>query len=81
MRTTIDSGGRVVIPKSIRDEAGLDAGVEVEVAFRDGRVEIAPAPVAMRVTERADGLAIESDREMPALTTDDVRSTLERVRR
>ena len=32
-----------MIPKAIRDEAGLGAGTDVEVAFRDGRIEIQPA--------------------------------------
>ena len=35
--TTIDSFGRVLIPKDVRDAAGLREGTEVEVT-RDGRV-------------------------------------------
>ena len=41
MKTAIDSAGRLVIPKPIRDAAGLKAGVEVE--YRDGKVEIEPS--------------------------------------
>ncbi len=81
MRTTIDSAGRVVIPKAVRDAAGLDAGTVLEVDFREGRIEIEPATVAMRVVKRTSGAAIEADSEMPPLTTEDVRDTLERVRR
>ena len=31
MRTTIDKAGRIVIPASLRDRAGLTAGSEVEL--------------------------------------------------
>ena len=33
MRTTIDSGGRIVIPKAIRDALSLRADSEVDVAL------------------------------------------------
>jgi AbrB family looped-hinge helix DNA binding protein len=82
MRTTIDAAGRIVIPKAVRDAAGLEAGAEIEVGFRDGVIEIAPAPVPMRVARRANGVAVvEADAEMPTLTVEVVRETLERTRR
>jgi AbrB family looped-hinge helix DNA binding protein len=71
----------VVIPKAVRDQAGLEAGVEIEVQFRDGRVELEPATVPMRLIRRARHATIEADGEMPVLTSVDVRSVLERVRR
>jgi len=83
MRTTIDGAGRVVIPKSLRDEAGLVAGTELEIELRDGRIEIEPAPLPARVVERDGSVVIEpiGDVELPPLTTEDVRDLLERVRR
>ncbi len=42
MTATIDSAGRVVIPKSLRDRAGLAPGTEVDFRFHDGMIEIAP---------------------------------------
>ncbi len=81
MRTTIDHAGRVVIPKAVRDEAGLGAGTEVEVVFRDGRVEIQPAAVPMRVTKRAGAVVVEAEGDMPQLTAEAVRDVLERARR
>ncbi len=80
MRTTIDGAGRVVIPKSIRDEAGLKAGAEVEIELRDGRIEIEPALVPMRLVIRDGSPVIETDVEMPVLTADDVRAALDRTR-
>jgi len=39
MRTTIDQSGRVVIPKAIRDETGLKAGV-VEILVDGAGIRI-----------------------------------------
>ncbi len=81
MRTTIDGAGRVVIPKALRDEAGLAAGVEVDVQVRDGRIELEPAIVAMRIVKRGRRTALEAEGQMPMLTSADVRTVLEHVRR
>lgn len=81
MRTTIDSAGRVVIPKAVREAAGLEAGAEIEVEFRDGRIELKPATVPMRLVKRTQGATIEAEADMPALTSEDVRNVLEHVRR
>lgn len=81
MRTTIDSAGRVVIPKAVRDEARLEAGAEIEVEFRDGRIEIAPAGVPMRLARRGSAAVVEAEGSMPVLTADEVRDALERTRR
>jgi AbrB family looped-hinge helix DNA binding protein len=81
MRTTIDGAGRVVIPKAVRDEARLEAGAEIDVEFRDGRIEIAPAAVPMRLTGRGSEAIVEAEGSMPVLTADDVRDALERTRR
>ena len=70
-----------MIPKAVRDEAGLEAGAEIEVELRDGVIEIAPAGVPMRVVKRAGGAVVEADGEMPVLTAGDVRDALERTRR
>lgn len=81
MRTTIDGAGRVVIPKALRDEARLGAGDEIEIELRDGRIEITPAAVPMRLAGRGAGALVEAEAAMPTLTADLVRDTLERTRR
>jgi len=81
MRTTIDGAGRIVIPKSVREQAGLRAGSEVDVEFRDGRIEIEATTTDMRLVGSEGGSVIVAAAEMPPLTADEVRDVLERVRR
>ena len=77
----MDRAGRLVVPKSLRAAIGLEAGGEVDVTVRDGRIEVEPASVSMRVVEREGHAVIEADAEMPVLTNEEVRATIERVRR
>lgn len=81
MRTVIDAAGRVVVPKAARDELGLTAGTELELRVVDRRLEIEILATPMRLEEHEHGLVAVPDREMPVLTAELVRETLERVRR
>jgi AbrB family looped-hinge helix DNA binding protein len=81
MRTAIDSAGRIVVPKALRVALGLVAGQSLEIAERDGRLEIVPLVTHMRLVDEGDGVAAVADEDMPVLTADMVRDTLERTRR
>lgn len=81
MRTTIDSAGRVVIPKQIRDLLGLRGGEEVEVVERDGHIEIDAVPTPMHLIKNGTLLVAETDEPLPTLTDEIVRDTLEKTRR
>ena len=81
MQSAIDSAGRVVIPKALRIRLGLEHGRVVEIRERDGRIEIEPAPTPMSLARRAGGLVAIPAEELPPLTDDLVRATIERTRR
>lgn len=80
MPIAIDAAGRVVIPKPMRESPGLTGGGPIEVREREGVIEIEPA-TAMRLEERNGHLVAVPDRELPPLTDDLVRATLEKTRR
>jgi AbrB family looped-hinge helix DNA binding protein len=82
MITTIDKGGRVVVPKAMRDALGLKPGSEVEVQLdvNAGSIAIAPRTVPKRL-EMRDGFAvIVPESPLPPVTVEDVRDLLERLR-
>ena len=81
MQTTIDSAGRIVIPKAIRERLGLVPGEPLELREREGHLEIEPAPTPMRLVRRKHGTVAVPEAELPPLTDELVRATLERVRR
>ena len=81
MRTTIDAGGRIVIPKSVRERLGFAPGEEVELRERDGLLEVEVAPSAMSLVTRKGGVVAVPERPLPPLTDEIVRETIERVRR
>jgi AbrB family looped-hinge helix DNA binding protein len=55
MRTTIDKAGRLVIPASIRDRAGLSPGTILEITVDEFGVRlepVAPGPRLVKVGRR-----------------------------
>ena len=81
MKVTIDVAGRIVVPKSLRQALGLKPGQPLEIWAGDGRLEIEIAPTPMRLKKLGKGVVAVPDTELPALTAEQVRDTLERVRR
>ncbi|HEX6086772.1 MAG TPA: AbrB/MazE/SpoVT family DNA-binding domain-containing protein [Thermoanaerobaculia bacterium] len=49
---TIDRVGRLVIPKEIREEAGIEAGMILEVRCREGRIELEPRRRPVRIVKK-----------------------------
>lgn len=81
MITTIDSAGRVVIPKRLRQELDFKPGQKLELNAVDGRLEIEHPATPMRLESHKGRLVAVADRSMPTLTEAVVRQTLEQTRR
>lgn len=81
MVTTIDSAGRLVIPREIRQEAAIEPGTPLEVRLRDGVIEIEPQPLPVRLEKRGRFLVAVPERKVPPLTTDIVERTRRKIRR
>jgi AbrB family looped-hinge helix DNA binding protein len=80
MRATIDGAGRLVVPKPLRDELGLVAGIELELSAVDGRLE-AVVPSRVTVEDGPHGLRFTASAEDERLTAEQVRKITERGRR
>ena len=81
MKTTIDNAGRIVVPKALRIALGLEAGQVLEISAGEGRLEIEIAASPMKLAKRGKGVVAIPVSELPPLTADQVRQTLERTRR
>lgn len=80
MKATIDRGGRVVIPKPLRDKAGLEAGTEVDIRFTEGIVEIIPSPAGGGIVPE-DGLWVwEPSPGTPPVAPGEIRRAIEEIR-
>jgi AbrB family looped-hinge helix DNA binding protein len=78
METTVDSVGRIVLPKQLRDRLGLVPGTTVDVsAYGDG-LHIAPVGRTARLEKRDGRLVAVSD---TVVTDDDVFQALDGIRR
>lgn len=80
MKTTIDAVGRVVIPKAIRDQAGLGPGASVDIRYENGQIEIEPlfAPVAL--TREGQFLVATAQSDLPPITSDQIKNLLQGLR-
>lgn len=77
MITTMDRAGRLVIPSEIRREAALEPGTPLEVRWQDGRIEIEPQSLPVKLVREGPLLVAKSAVKGPPLRTE----TVERIRR
>lgn len=57
---TVDSKGRIVLPKAVRERLGIDPGTEVDVHEEDGTLVVKPEDDPERILERMDRLVAET---------------------
>jgi AbrB family looped-hinge helix DNA binding protein len=67
MKTTIDRAGRVVVPKALRQSVGLQPGSEIELRAVDGRIELEPAPLEVRLERKGRLVVAVPTRPLTAL--------------
>lgn len=67
MEITIDGAGRVVLPKSVRQSAGLQPGSKLTVEVRHGQIVLQPVTQAVQVTREGRFLVLH-EADGPPLT-------------
>ncbi len=78
MDVTIDSVGRIVVPKPLRDRLGFTPGTVVDVSLYGDGLHVAPAGRVARLEER-DGLLVAVSET--TVTDDDVFALVDSIRR
>ena len=81
MKTTIDPAGRLVIPKQIRQKAGLRPGIPLDVRWRAGRIEIEPALFPVKLVRKGRLLVVVPERTVAKLAAGAVERTRQALRR
>jgi AbrB family looped-hinge helix DNA binding protein len=74
MKTTIDSAGRLVVPKVLRDRLGLEPGSTVEISPYGAGLQLMAVSRTARVRTIDGSVVAESD---TAITDEDVFELLE----
>ena len=78
MEATIDSVGRIVLPKPLRDALGLLPGATVDVSFYGAGLQILPSGRTARIVDDDGALVADSD---TAVTDDVVFGLVDSLRR
>lgn len=83
MKTTIDSAGRLVIPREARREAGLIAGTTLEVRVSEGLVILEPETRPVKLVRKGRLIVARAadGGKGPRLTTEGVERTRSILRR
>lgn len=80
MTTTIDGAGRLVIPSEIRRQAALEPGTPLEIRFQDGRIEIEPQPLPVKLVRRGRFLVAKPAVRVRPMTLEVVEHTRRELR-
>jgi AbrB family looped-hinge helix DNA binding protein len=81
MRVAIDRVGRMVIPKTLRDELGVRGPTELELTAVDGRLELSVADVPAHVEDRGGFPVIVAEEAIEKMSIEETRAAVERIRR
>jgi len=75
-RLTLDSAGRVVIPKGLRDELHLRPGDELDLATAGEEITLRPVRETPPMTKEQGVWVFRIGKPLPASTTDETLRTL-----
>lgn len=78
MKTTIDSVGRVVVPKPLRDALGLTPGSAVDISRYGAGLQLVPAGRTARLVEDSGVLVATGER---TIDDDDLLALIDAGRR
>ena len=70
----------MVVPKALRQAVGLQAGSEIEIRVSDGRIEMEPAPLEVRLEREGSLLVAVPIRPVPAMPASVVARTTASLR-
>lgn len=79
MEAIIDSGGRVVLPKQLRDALGLTPGTKVDISQYGTGLQVTPGGRTARLEREADGRLVS--RGDAAVTDDMMYALIDSARR
>ena len=80
LRASIDSAGRLVIPKTIREAAGLRPDTPLRIRYQDGRVEIEPETAEVRIEMRRGVAVAIPPTPVATVTTAEVEAIRQQIR-
>lgn len=80
LQTTIDSAGRLVLPKAVREEAGILPGMTLRITVQEGKVEIEPLPREVKIVQQGPLWIAVPAEAGPALSEATVDQVLRKVR-
>jgi AbrB family looped-hinge helix DNA binding protein len=61
--TKVDSKGRIVLPKEVRERLGITPGTEVDIHEEDGKAVVEPEDNPEQIIERMEQLITETSSE------------------
>ena len=68
------------MPKALRQAVGLEPGTEIEMQASDGRIELGPAPLEVRLERRGRLLVAVPTSATPALSASTVEKSVSALR-
>ena len=80
LQISIDAAGRLVVPEELREKAGIQPGMRLDIRWNEGRLEIEPSPRRLRLETRGSFLVAVPQEPSEALTADLVREVADEIR-